>query len=125
MYSIKQISFNDIQDTTYDFSERNDTYAISFNNKIIAYTQFKITNNNMYLDLIEVITKRNGHGSNIIKWLINYYDLKEMQGFCLLEERAMNFWKNIGAELYYIDIEGYTIQELLEDGMETPFKLSA
>lgn len=77
----------------------------------------------MWLDMIEVIDKRRGLGSEIINFFFHYFSLVKIEGFSLCEERAIRFWNRLGADIYYLDYEGYEIEEIVDAGVETPFAL--
>lgn len=114
-----------IADNPYrEYYNEEHLYVVKEDEKEVAYLSFLINDDNtMYLYMIEVIEKGKGIGRNIIKHLINYYSLESIKGFVLDEKRAYIFWRSLGAEIYYVDVEGYEIEELLEDGLDSSFIL--
>lgn len=125
MLKIQSITSNDVLDSEYksQFKQysNKDLYAILQNGEVIAYATFKIDNSIMWLNMIEVIAKGNGLGKDIIAFLFEYYSLDKIKGFVLCEERALRFWNKLGADIYYIDYEGYEIEEIIDAELESPF----
>lgn len=122
MFSIKPINKNEVANSQYVKDYNNDLYSITNNNgDTIAYVTFRIDNNIMWLDMIEVVNKEKGLGREIVNFLSENYSVSQIKGFILCEERALYFWNKLGAEIYYIDVEGYEIEELVDAGLESPF----
>ncbi len=78
---------------------------IDINNNIIGYLWFSIKDKIMRLDMIEVIQKEEGFGSEAIKFLFKKYNLEEIYGQVLNESsmRPYYFWESLGAEFETVD----------------------
>lgn len=124
MLTIKSITKVEIIDSKYVIDYNDNLYSIDNNGETIAYATFRIDDDVMWLDMIEVIVKGKGLGRMIIDFFFQYFSLNKIKGLILCEKDAYHFWNKIGAEIYYIDVEGYGIDELLESGLESPFVLN-
>lgn len=124
MITIKSINKNEVVNSEHVIKYSENLYAIESNGKTVAYATFTINNNIMLLDMIEVVEKGKGLGGIIVDFFFGYFSLDKIKGLILCEEGAYNFWKKMGAEIYYIDVEGYEIYELIDSRLESPFVLN-
>lgn len=74
--------------------------------EIVAYAWFNVfESKTISLEKIEVLQKRNGHGTAIIHFLFEEFDIKSMYGTVMQEMggRPYYFWQSLGAEIddYY------------------------
>lgn len=68
--------------------------------KTIAYAWYELrADNSLYMDMIEVLEKENGHGTAIVRHLFNTLKIDRITGSVLLEEgmRPYYFWESLGA----------------------------
>lgn len=67
----------------------------------IGYIWFYIKDGILYLDMIEVIEKEMGYGTEIITYLFTEFDIDSIKGEILDEsgDRAYWFWSSLGSEL--------------------------
>lgn len=124
MYRIERAEESDIQNSEY--GSKNSTYnaySIVEGDKPIAYMWFEVKNSVMHLTLFEVIEKSKGTGTKIIHFLFEHLSLSKIEGFSMCEQRAYRFWERLGAKFYYVEEEGYEIDELLDAEIESPFTL--
>lgn len=74
---------------------------IEKNSKVIAYLWIREDGTNLIIDMIEVVEKEQGYGTEIIYYLFNHFPIETITGNVLLEggDRAYWFWESLGAEL--------------------------
>lgn len=122
MLRIEKVDEHNIKNNEYKHEPHS--YVIIENNQHMAYLHFRMKDSQvMWLDMIEVIEKRKGLGTKIIYFLFQHFGLQKIEGFSFCEERAYRFWEQLGAKFYYVEEEGYEIDELLDTGLESPFTL--
>lgn len=81
-------------------------YKVIFENRLVAYIQFFITNSpkNIFIFGIDVIEKRRHHATNIITalpYLIGSDDPNEfenIQAYCIDTPTAYSFWTSLNAQ---------------------------
>lgn len=68
-------------------------------NKVVGYIWFKMNGNEMTIDMIEVIRKEKGIGTQVIRDLFDHHGVDRIIGETLSEEseRAYYFWLSLGA----------------------------
>lgn len=73
----------------------------------------------LYIEMIEVINKEEGIGTDVIKFLFRELDLNEVFGEVMRtpSERPYYFWESLGAEFQY------HIDDALNTGYKIPFSL--
>jgi hypothetical protein len=130
MFTLKSVSGSEVADSDYASKYkkygRKHLYAIMDRDEVVAYAAFKMKMDKvLWLDVIEVIRKESGTGTKIVHFFFQYFSLEKIEGLIMCEERAYRFWERLGAEIYYIDEEGYAIDELIDAELESPFTLSA
>lgn len=85
--------------------------------KIVAYAWFTVDANKYCLmDKIEVLEKRKGHGTAIIRYLFEKLNVQVMFGTVMQEMggRPYYFWKSLGAEIddyYFFSLERETVNQ--------------
>lgn len=115
---------NEKQNQNSPYPDDSDSFVMIEGNKPIAYLSFNMKSEKvMWLDLIQVLDKRKGWGTKIVHFLFQHFDLERIEGFSFCEEEAYRFWTTLGAKFYYVEEEGYNIDELLDAGLESPFTL--
>lgn len=91
--------------------------------KVIATAIIEVKESEAYLFNIEVFDKRKGHGRKIIKQLMEHFNLELLKGASSSTFEAYLFWQSLGAEFYFVKEEGFTIEELVDAEIESPFIL--
>lgn len=114
----------------HSYSEMNytagegDGYAVrDSNDTLIAYVWFEVNENRANIEMIEVFDKGNGHGTNIVKFLFEHYELTEMSGSVMHDYDAISyfFWLSLGAEINVADEDEFI--ECCQDGFDVSFDL--
>lgn len=112
----------------YDFSKLEygkgydgNGYAIQDETgEIVAHAWFKIlTENQLFMEKIEVFKKREGHGTAIVHFLFDEFNLDGISGIVMQEMggRPYRFWQNLGAEIsdeYYFWLERENLNQVKE-----------
>lgn len=126
-YVVRKMPENhDYPEMYYDFGY-GQGYGIFQEDEVVAYAWFTIstsTDNHVYmhLDMIEVIEKEQGNGTNIIHFLFEHYQLDSMSGTILIEDsmRPYYFWGSLGAELSATEDDYW---DFYNDGIDITFEL--
>ena len=67
----------------------------------VAYAWYSVTDKFLYMNMIEVLEKEQGHGTAIVKYLFNELDINQINGVILEDEsfRPYYFWLSLGSTL--------------------------
>jgi hypothetical protein len=69
---------------------------------ILGYIWFSIDEQKgMYIEMIEMVKKEEGYGTEAVNFLFDYYQLNKMYGEATIEPgmRAYWFWLSLGADM--------------------------
>lgn len=116
------ITFNELVGNEYIFSSKIPLYAIYNDEKVVAYLSGYNHSSELEIKMIEVLSKEQGTGTSIINWLFESLPIERIIGRILKEERSYYFWDSLGAEIDLVE-EGYTIDEIVREGLESAFML--
>ncbi|WP_066298132.1 hypothetical protein [Bacillus sp. FJAT-29937] len=127
MYAVADIV--DVPDThiiqmNYQQGSCKPKVIIDREHNILGYLFFEIKSKVMFLEMIEIIEKEHGIGTQTIQFLFEKFELEEIRGTVLIEEgfRPYYFWESLGAEF---DFDDYveSIEEAYAEGLNINFEL--
>lgn len=121
---VKMPENHDYVEMSYSPGNGEGYAVLGENNARVGYVWIEMEDNNAYIEMIEVFDKGNGHGTNIIKFLFEQYNLSEMSGSVKHDYDATPyfFWLSMGADINVEDEDEYL--ECCYDGHDVSFTLT-
>ena len=92
----------------YKHPEYPPKVIVDKNNEILGYIWYPVQDSVLYADMLEVVQKGEGIGTNIVRFLFKKFNLICIKGCLLREEgeRSYHFWTSLGAEIE-VKLEDY------------------
>lgn len=84
-------------------------HAIYQEGRLVAYLWFVVEDRELDMHMIEVIDKEQGHGTAIVHFLFDHFDIDTMCGYVLHENslRPYYFWMSLGSTMSVEDEDDY------------------
>ena len=105
--TIKEINDNQVNGTQYKKGKGTTRAIIDNEGNTVGYIWFNLRGKTLNIDMIEIIEKEEGIGTEVIKFILNTFDIEKIQGQVLVEPsmRAYYFWESLGAEFFHPEVD--------------------